>query len=283
MFVESARSPLTKNPATFCKLPEGHTVHRTANDFNRLFAGAKVLIDSPQGRFTNDAKKVSGRKLIKASAIGKQLFLEFDNDLFIRIHLGIYGKWQWHLVEGKPEVVGEVRARFVSGSTCAELRGPTVCEVIDQEEVQRVARKLGPDPLNPNPAGREAKRFIKKVLASKKSIGELLMDQSVIAGIGNVYRAELLFRAGIEPHTSGASLTEDALQRLWLDAVKLLKIGVKTSYMITRGDLFNQRPTKAERNWVYKRQGEKCRVCGAVIQIELMQARKLYWCPNCQQ
>ena len=264
-------------------MPEGHTVHRTANDFNRLFAGQTLTVDSPQGRFSADAKKISGQVLKRASAIGKQLFLEFENELILRIHLGIYGKWQWHLVDRLPEVVGEVRARFSCGNTLAELRGPTVCEVMDYDEMMRVANRLGPDPLNPDRRGKESARFITKVISSKKTIGELLMDQSVIAGIGNVYRAELLFRAGIEPHTPGKKLTELQLIDLWNDSVKLLKVGVKTSFMITRDELFTKRPSKVDRNWVYKREGQPCRACGKKIQIELMVGRKLYWCATCQR
>lgn len=264
-------------------MPEGHTVHRTANDFNKLFAGKTLLIDSPQGRFSSDAQKISGRTLIKASAIGKQLLLEFDNELFLRIHLGIYGKWRWHFVDELPQVVGEVRARFFCGASVAELRGPTVCEVIDHAEMMQVAKRLGPDPLNPDRAGKEAERFIAKVSSSKKTIGELLMDQSVIAGIGNVYRAEILFRAAIEPHTPGNKISEDQLREIWNDSVKLLKVGVKTSFMITRDELFTKRPSKADRNWVYKREGQPCRACGHKISIEMMIGRKLYWCSNCQK
>jgi DNA-formamidopyrimidine glycosylase len=264
-------------------VPEGHTVHRTANDFTKLFVGKKVTVDSPQGRFSSGANLVSGTTLTKAWAVGKQLFLEFDDSVFVRIHLGIYGKWQWHSVDSLPAVLGEVRARFYSGSTLAELRGPTVCEVIDDVELKNVLKRLGPDPLNSNRGGKESQRFIHKVLASKKTIGELLMDQSVIAGIGNVYRAELLFRANIEPHTPGHCLAEEQLLALWEDSVKLLKVGVKTSYMITRDELFNKQPSKADRNWVYKREGEPCRVCGTKVSIELMAGRKLYWCSRCQK
>ena len=154
---------------------------------------------------------------------------------------------------------------------------------MDYDEMMRVANRLGPDPLNPDRRGKESARFITKVISSKKTIGELLMDQSVIAGIGNVYRAELLFRAGIEPHTPGKKLTELQLIDLWNDSVKLLKVGVKTSFMITRDELFTKRPSKADRNWVYKREGQPCRVCGEKVSIELMAGRKLYWCGNCQK
>lgn len=263
-------------------MPEGHTVHRNANDFNRLFAGESIEIESPQGRFSEEAKTISGRVLIRARAIGKQLFLEFDNDLTLRIHLGIYGKWKLHPAGDWPEVVGEIRARFRSAKAIAELRGPTVCEVIDESEVETVERRLGPDPLNADPRGKECGRFVSKVLASRTSIGQLLMNQEVISGIGNVYRAELLFRAGIDPHTPGSILPRELVEKIWHDSVKLLRVGVKTSFMITRDELFTKRPSKADRNWVYKRDGQPCRNCGTNVSIEVMAGRKLYWCSRCQ-
>lgn len=264
-------------------MPEGHSVHRSANDFNRNFAGEKVVIDSPQGRFSGEAKKISSRKLERARAIGKQLFLEFDNSLTLRIHLGIYGKWRAHPPGKLPEVSGEVRARFSSSKAIFELRGPTICEVIDEHEVAAIEKRLGPDPLNPDPRGREKVRFVAKVTASKLAIGQLLMNQDVIAGIGNVYRAEILFRAKIEPHTPGNRLTQEQVEAIWHDSVKLMKVGVKTSFMITRDELFTKRPSKADRNWVYKREGQPCRICATNISLELMAGRKLYWCASCQR
>jgi DNA-formamidopyrimidine glycosylase len=264
-------------------LPEGHSVHRSANDFKRLYVGEPVLIDSPQGRFSSQAKLISGRTLVNARAIGKQLFLEFDNSLTLRIHLGIYGKWRTHPAGDFPEVVGEVRARFSSSKAILELRGPTVCEVLNESEVAKVEKRLGPDPLNPDPRGKHKARFVEKVLGSKISIGQLLMNQHVVSGIGNVYRAELLFRAGISPHTAGNQLPRELAEALWDDSVKLMKVGVKTSFMITRDELFTKRPSKSERNWVYKREGQPCRACDSKISLEMMVGRKLYWCPTCQR
>jgi endonuclease-8 len=263
-------------------MPEGHTVHRIANAFQADFAGRKVTITSPQGRFNTEAALVSGLVLKRARAIGKQMFLEFDGGAIVRIHLGIYGKWQFH-DSATAEITGQVRARFISGENCADLRGPTICEVITKTEAKTVFNRLGPDPLNANPGNREAQRFIARVQASKSPIGLLLMNQDVIAGIGNVYRAELLFRAQITPHRPGNLCTTEELQAIWDDAVKLLRIGVKTGFMITKERLFRKNPTKAERNWVYKREGFPCERCGASVQIELMATRKLYWCPGCQQ
>jgi endonuclease-8 len=265
-------------------MPEGHTVHRSANDFNKRFAGTAVRVESPQGRFEASAKLIDGHKLVKASAIGKQMFLRFDNDLTLRIHLGIYGKWNWQSVGylDAEEPWGQVRARFANESAVADLRGPTVCEVITRAEVKLVEQRLGPDPLNPDPKGAAQLRFIQRVQKSKTSIGLALMNQDVIAGIGNVYRAEILFRAGIDPHTPGNTLSTAQLEEIWRDSVDLLQVGVKTGFMITRDELRKKRPTKAERNFVYKREGLPCRVCGTNISIELMAARKLYFCAGCQ-
>jgi endonuclease-8 len=263
-------------------MPEGHTVHRIANAFQADFAGRAVTVSSPQGRFNSDAALISGRVLNRARAIGKQMFLEFDGGAVLRIHLGIYGKWQFH-DSADAAITGQVRARFTAGEISADLRGPTICEVISKAEAKTVFNRLGPDPLNANPGNREAQRFISRVKSSKSPIGLLLMNQDVIAGIGNVYRAELLFRAQITPHRPGNLCTTEELQAIWDDSVKLLRIGVKTGFMITKEKLFRKNPTKAERNWVYKREGNPCERCGASVQIELMATRKLYWCPGCQK
>lgn len=261
-------------------MPEGHTVHRIANRFNSDFAGHPVHVTSPQGRFRAGAALIDGKRLEKALAVGKQLFLFFDGDLVLRIHLGIYGKWQFHEATSSPQIIGEVRARFAGNLAIADLRGPTVCEVLQVGEIDAVMNRLGPDPLNPDKSGRD--RFVDKVLESSRSIGALLMDQSVISGIGNVYRAEILFRGGISPHTVGSRLDEPALRAMWADAERLLKVGVQLGVMVTRDEFLKADPGKAERYFVYKRENTPCRNCGGSIRLEIMNGRKLYWCPVCQ-
>jgi DNA-formamidopyrimidine glycosylase len=262
-------------------MPEGHTVQRTANWFNEHLKGQKVKVDSPQGRFSSDAKRINNRVLVNARAIGKQLFLDFDNDLTCRIHLGIYGKWRY----SQPfhnEIVGEVRARFYTKAALADLRGPTYCQVIASEDMVHLQNKLGPDPTNPDPRKLNQKRFIERVSKSKSPIGLLLMNQTVISGIGNVYRAEILFRAGIDPHTPGSNLLVSQITELWLDSVKLMKIGVQKGAMVTREEQLKKKGISPERNYVYKREGLKCFRCKGTVVIEVMATRKLYWCPGCQ-
>jgi endonuclease-8 len=266
-------------------MPEGHSVHRTANKFAELFVDSTLKISSPQGRFAEQATLVSGRKLVESSAIGKQLFLGFDNKLTIRVHLGIYGKWNFYdlPISKAPEVRGQVRARFGSNAASADLRGPTVCEVIDVSEVLAVHKRLGPDPLRADPSGKEALRFVSKVKASGVPIGSLLMNQAVISGIGNVYRAELLFRAGVSPHKAGIKVSEQDVLAIWDDAVALMKIGVKTGMMLTREGFLKGRVLVAERYNVYKREGMPCWHCGKKVKLELFYGRKLYWCNTCQR
>jgi len=263
-------------------MPEGHTVHRTAKHFSKHFLGKTIEITSPQGRFT-DSKLVSGQELVSSEAFGKQLYLGFEVAT-VRIHLGIYGKWRFRNFEDTPpDPIGQVRARFLTTDQAADVVGPTSCEVLDQNQVLSKQSKLGPDPLRIDPGDNELERLLTKVASSKVVIGQLLMDQSVIAGIGNVYRAELLFRAGLNPRTPGYLVPREVVAAIWFDAVVLMKIGVKTGIMLTRDEYLSGRPAIIDRYFVYKREGLPCRNCAKSISIEVLNARKLYWCSTCQR
>lgn len=185
-----------------------------------------------------------------------------------------------------PDPVGEVRLRLLTDTAVADLRGAMVCEVLDEEGVAAVIAKQGPDPLLDDSQEAED-RFTATVRKKPTAIGLLLMDQSVVSGIGNVYRAELLFRAGLNPHTPGKLVPEEVVRDLWRDWAHLLGIGVETGQMMTMDDLDPDAYRKAlanraDRHWVYHREGLPCRVCGTNIVMELAAARKLYWCPVCQ-
>ena len=322
-------------------MPEGHSVHRIARQFALHFVGRRVAASSPQGRFAAGAAQLDGHVMTEAMAVGKQMFLEFDNGLWLRVHLGIYGAWDFSgditadatiassngrigqtnqrgTVVGEhedslssigaprrtrlrmaeqerletpadtfpPEPIGAVRVRLLTDATCADLRGPTACDMLTPDEVQAVIAKLGPDPLVET--GRAAEdRFTATVLKKPTPICLLLMDQSVVSGIGNVYRAEMLFRARLNPHIPGRDLPEATVRALWKDWVKLLKIGVKTGQMMTMDGLSKSAydgamASRADRHWVYHRTGLPCRVCGTSILMEEIGGRKLYWCPVCQ-
>ncbi len=185
-----------------------------------------------------------------------------------------------------PEPIGQVRVRLLTDTAVADLRGPTACEVLEPEEVAAVIARLGPDPLVDDSKAAED-RFVDVIRRKPTRIGLLLMDQSVVSGIGNVYRAELLYRARLNPHTPGRNLPEDVVRALWKDWSHLLHIGVQTGQMLTMDDLSEEDYAKAlasrdDRHWVYRRAGLPCRTCGTNIVLEVAAARKLYWCPRCQ-
>ncbi len=185
-----------------------------------------------------------------------------------------------------PEPIGQVRVRLLTDTAVADLRGPTACEVLEPEEVAAVIARLGPDPLVDDSKAAED-RFVDVIRRKPTRIGLLLMDQSVVSGIGNVYRAELLYRARLNPHTPGKNLPEEVVRALWKDWSHLLHIGVQTGQMLTMDDLSEEEYAKAlasrdDRHWVYRRAGLPCRTCGTNIVLEVAAARKLYWCPRCQ-
>ena len=332
-------------------MPEGHSVHRIARQFDRNIVGRTVQASSPQGRFAEGAAIIDGRTATAVRAVGKQMFLEFDDDLWLRVHLGMYGAWDFageiladptiasangrmgqtnqrgtfvgedpvmdaagensltsigaprrtrvrvrmseqttglpdQEPEWPPPVVGQVRLRLLTDVTCADLRGPTACELQTPDEVAATIAKLGPDPLVDDPAEGE-ERFVSVVARKPTAIGLLLMDQSVVSGIGNVYRAELLFRARQNPHTPGRAVREEVVRGIWRDWVRLLSIGVETGQMMTMDDLSPDEwraamASRDDRHWVYHRAGLPCRVCGTSIVVEEAAGRKLYWCPRCQ-
>ncbi|GMA28221.1 Fpg/Nei family DNA glycosylase [Arenivirga flava] len=322
-------------------MPEGHSVHRIARQFARRFVGRAVRVSSPQGRFAEGAAMLDGRTMTDAKAVGKQMFLDFEDGLWLRVHLGIYGAWdfagaleldaptasaggrmgqtnQRGTVVGEhedslasigaprrarlrmaeqekvtetvetwpPEPVGQVRVRLLTDETVADLRGPTACEVLDDAGVRAVLDRLGPDPQLDDGPEAEAK-FVERLTKSAKAVGLQLMDQSVVAGIGNVYRAEILFRARMNPHTPARTISAEQARDLWADWSRLLEIGVTTGQMMTMDGLDEAAhrralASRADRHWVYKREGLPCRVCGTHIVLEEMGNRKLYWCPQCQ-
>lgn len=314
-------------------MPEGHSLHRLARQFDDVFGGQVVSVSSPQGRFETDAERIDGMVLEQAFAKGKQLFCQFSNDLYLRVHLGLYGAFTFggdsHFrgassigaprkvgeretsgseepgeYEGPPAPVGAVRARIVSDHGWADLRGPTACEVLSTEQVQLQLGKLGPDPLvgsavrfraakgkdldlNPEAELESSyKEFRANLLKTKTPIGIALMNQQIISGVGNIYRAEALFRNRISPQLPSNEVSSRAAKMLWLDIVSIMEDGVRDGKIITTrvedrdpdGLLW---PDNAY--YVYQRQGMGCRKCNGKISLAEAAARKLYWCPKCQK
>jgi endonuclease VIII len=266
-------------------MPEGHTLHRLAGLLTTAFAGEVVRVSSPQGRFT-DARQVDGTRMLGATSAGKHLFLEFEGDLFVHVHLGLIGKFDVH--EGPaPAPVGQVRLRLTTPSTYADLRGATQCDLVSRERRDAIVGTLGPDPLRPDADPMLAWQRISR---SHRPIGDLLMDQAVLAGVGNVYRAEILFRHRIHPLRPGRTLRVGQFRAMWEDLVALMATGVETGRIDTVRDEHTPaemgRPPRVDDHggevYVYRRAGQACHVCGSRIRTQILQGRNLFWCPRCQ-
>jgi formamidopyrimidine-DNA glycosylase len=263
-------------------VPEGHTVHRLARRHLTTFGEHAVHVTSPQGRFAAGAQLLDGRRLLGAQAHGKHEFLHFDGGRWLHVHLGLYGAWTFG--DGEPPPVrGAVRVRLAGNGAWAELRGPTACETITAQDVAVIRARLGADPLRRDADVQAAGERIRR---SRTALGALLMQQDVVAGVGNVYRAEALFRGRLDPWRPGRELDAQRWTALWTDLVVLLRDGVKRGRIITTLPVDRPRRTGAisreDAYYVYRRTGLPCRVCGTPVLAEAMAARTLYRCPVCQ-
>lgn len=268
-------------------MPEGHTLHRLAKLHQQRLAGAQVRVSSPQGRFAEGAARIDGQVLTRAEAWGKHLLHHYDSGLVVHIHLGLYGKFYESEVPMAPPV-GEVRMRMIGAGRKGEpygvdLRGPNTCEILLEPEIDALTARLGPDPLR---ADAEPERAWDRISRSKRTIGALLMDQKILAGVGNVYRAEVLFRHNISPQRPGTQVSHDEWTAIWADLVDLMKVGVRRGVMVVvRPEHDHGAPSYAEdrpRTYVYRRAGDPCRLCGATVLHSVMEGRNLFWCPACQ-
>lgn len=292
------------------------------------FAGGAALLDGH--RMT--AAEAWGKQLFCAFAPDRH-----GDVLWLRVHLGLYGAWSFagdgsaavvHAIgaprrrigerESTPDDGGEpgaavgaagewvppaprgaVRLRLVGAHAVADLTGPTACEVLTGAEKATVEARLGPDPIrHGDDTARTA--FVARVRRSRVAVGQQLMDQAVIAGVGNIYRAEALFRAGVDPLRPGRDVPEAALAGIWDDLVVLMRDGAERGAIVTTrpehrvadggGGRVTRQNTDGDADavprdasfYVYHRDGLQCRVCGAPVLTKELAGRNLFWCGVCQ-
>jgi endonuclease VIII len=262
-------------------MPEGHTIHRAARAHTRLLAGAPVGAASPQGRFTEGAAILDGRQLHGVDAHGKHLFYRFAGPLVLHVHLGLFGTFRTHRGE-PPDPRGAIRLRLTAPDIAVDLRGPTACELMEPDDEARLLARLGPDPLR---ADADPDQAWARIHRSTRSIGALIMDQSVIAGVGNVYRAEALHVEGIHPERTGRSITRDEFDALWGTTVRMLNDGVRSGRIVTvtaeDAGKPRSRLRRGERTYVYRQQ--ECRRCGTAIVPWTIAGRRAWACGTCQR
>lgn len=267
-------------------MPEGHTLHRLARLHQRRYAGHPVEVSSPQGRFAAGASLVDGKLLVRADAHGKHLFHRYGPDLNVHVHLGLIGFFDEAKLPVAPPV-GAVRMRMVGDAYWTDLRGPNICEVITDGEVRAIHARLGADPLRKDADPDSAYARISR---SRIPIAAMLLEQKVLSGVGNVYRAEILFRHNVDPMRESRLVEPELWQDMWTDLVTLMRYGVRTGRIDTvrpeHEPHVTGRAPRRDRHggevYVYRRTGEPCLVCGTPVAMTELAGRNLYWCPTCQ-
>jgi endonuclease-8 len=261
-------------------VPEGHVIHRAARDHTKRFANRTVAISSPQGRFAAGAAVLSGQTLTDVEALGKHLLYRWSGGDVLHVHLGLFGKFRVWTAQA-PEPRDTVRLRLATPDATLDLTGPTICGLIDPPSLECLRGRIGPDPLRPDA---DVEAFVGRARRSRVAIGALLLDQSAVAGVGNVYRAEALFVAGIHPLTPSREIDDDTLRSLWETLRTMLTAGVTSGRIVTVSREDADRPPsrlrRGERTYVYRQTA--CRRCAASVTRQAVAARPLYWCPGCQ-
>jgi endonuclease-8 len=270
-------------------VPEGHTIHRIARSHRRHFADRRVTASSPQGRFAVEADVVDGRVLRAVDAVGKHLFYHWADAPSIHVHLGLIGRFRTFRGPDLPDPTPQTRLVLAADGVSAHLTGPMTCRLIEPEDVEAVVVALGPDPLAPDAlrSARPALRFAAGLAGRRVPVAAALLDQGVIAGVGNVYRSEILFLCGIHPLRSAETLTEAEAREVWATAVHQLRGGVRLGRIVTVdpadvGARSRRAMPEELRLYVYKRSGEPCRRCSTEIMNGPAGGRTAWWCPSCQ-
>lgn len=264
-------------------MPEGHTIHRLARLHRPILVGNEVSVSSPQGRFSGGAELLNGERVEEIEAYGKHLFYRWTSADVLHIHLGLFGKFRTFRREPPPPTEG-TRLALHTGDTTIYLAGPTACELLTIDERDAVVARLGPDPLR---RGADGDAFGAALDRRSVAVAAALLDQKVVAGIGNVYRAEILFLAGIHPLRRAKDLGPDERAAIWDLARSLLRRGEKAGRIVTvdPADVGERRRSglgSDERLYVYKRGGQPCRRCGTSVELTEVANRKVWWCPSCQ-
>lgn len=261
------------------RVPEGHTLHRLARDHAGWFAGERVSVSSPQGRFAG-ATVVDGSVLTDAEAYGKHLFHHYETGGVVHVHLGLFGTFTDHTAPA-PEPRETVRMRIATGARVTDLIGATACELLTPDEVDTILARLGPDPLRSDADPDLAFAALQR---RKVGIGRALMDQKVLAGVGNVYRAELLYVHGLHPEIPANRIDHETWLAMWDTLVTWMRDGVRTGRIITVDPAEVGKPrselSRTESTYIYK--SDECPRCGTPVRRWDLAGRWAYACERCQ-
>lgn len=274
-------------------MPEGDHIFRAARSLHQALAGHQVThFDTAYAHLArvNDDAPIAGRMLERCEAAGKHLLMVFSGDLILRTHMRMNGSW--HLYRhGERWWRGPqaMRVRIDTADWVAVAFNVPVAEFVTARQLQAggPVAALGPDLLKPEFDRDEAVRRI--IVSGALPIAQALLDQRLVAGIGNIYKSEVLFLGGVHPDTPASAVPVAAIEHLLDIAQGLLRQNViagTPAAIQTYRSLRRTAPGAGHDDnlWVYGRKGKPCRKCGTPIESKKMgvEARTTYWCPRCQ-
>jgi endonuclease VIII len=262
-------------------VPEGDTIRRIVRALEKELPGR--TLDRLELRDRGEVAELRGRRITGVAAVGKHMFVHLEGGWSLRAHLGMNGRWvRRHAREPRPR---GATATMVVGDVVYSCERAYAVETVRTASIRshpKVAR-LGPDLLDePAPvAAAVARAWLPAYRA--REIGDLLLDQRVAAGIGNVYKSEVLFECRVHPRARVGEVGEAGLARLFERASVQMRANLRTRRRTTVPLARRPRPS-SERLWVYGREGKPCLQCGTQIERFLQgdMGRSTYWCPRCQ-
>jgi endonuclease-8 len=268
-------------------MPEGDSIAKTAARLRPHLVGATV-----EGLFLRergDVPSLRGSKVTAIDTHGKHMLIRLEPDWVLRVHLGMHGRWR--MVRAQPP---QRYPRSQASVVLATASGVAICtramaaalRHADDPGLRRILRSLGPDLLAEEFDLDEVVRRARSEAFEDRPIAELLLDQRVAAGIGNVYKSEALFLVGVHPQARVRRVTDEQLRELYAVCRRLMRLNLLPGLRTTtaRAAVGVRRPPSVSRHWVYRRRALPCFRCKEPIERTLVgeQARSTYWCPGCQ-
>ncbi len=257
-------------------MPEGHTIHGEAIDQRPMLVDQVLSASSPQGRFAEGAAVLDGQTCLAVEAFGKHLLYSFSGGSTLHLHLGLYGKFR--KADSPAEAPrGAVRLRLESVTHVVDVNGPNRCELLDGAGVAALTARIGPDVLR---SDADPERAWARIGRSRTAIGVMLMDQSVLAGIGNIYRTEILWRQRLHPLRPGRTLSRPDFARIWSDAARLLALGVRERAIVTVEGAKRGPGRYGARTNIFAK--ETCPCCSGPVTRMALAGRRAFACETCQ-
>lgn len=268
-------------------MPEGHVSHRNAGLWRLHLVGHRLdeaWACAPQAQAQGIPARLRGEIVSAAEARGKHHLLRFESGRVLHSHLRMVGVWR--LLDRRPRDVPQltlclrVGGRYATLYRCQEIR-----LLEPGAPLPLGVRTLGPDLLDPDCDGGAALVQGARRVEPSRQVGEVVMDQRVVSGIGNVFKSEALFLAGVNPWGAVGAVPDDALHDVGRIARELLTAGVASPGRITTYRRTGPPPRgRGQTTWVYGRSGRPCRVCGTPVRSRGQgdDNRTTFWCPTCQ-